>query len=86
MTVRGLGQSLTEYCIFIHIHMSNEQLKYDSKNMQNYLKLINEVDNFIKTSLPIKNGAYILLGIEIKTLPEEDKTLLNEWKSDSIRL
>ncbi|WP_298346995.1 hypothetical protein [uncultured Algibacter sp.] len=67
---------------YIHsYHMSNEQLEFDSENMQNCLRLIEEVDNFIKTSLPIENGAYIVLGIEIETLPEEDKTVLNEWKT-----
>ena len=69
---------------YIHsYHMSNGQLEFDSENMQNCLKLIKEVDNFIKTSLPIEDGAYIVLGIEIETLPEEDKVVLNEWKTSN---
>lgn len=69
---------------YIHsYHMSDEQLKFDSKNMQNCLKLIEEVDSFIKSSLPIENGSYIVLGIEIETLPDEDKAVLEDWKTSN---
>ncbi|WP_036154256.1 hypothetical protein [Maribacter forsetii] len=69
---------------YIHsYHMTDEELKFDSENMHTCLELIKEVDDFIKTSLPIEDGAYIVLGIEIETMPEEDKLVLNEWKSSN---
>lgn len=66
---------------YIHsYHMSNEQLKYESEDMQSCLNLINEVDSFIKGSLPKEDGAYIVLGIDIDAMPQEDKIILDQWK------
>lgn len=69
---------------YIHsYHMTNEELKYDSENMQNCKNLILEVDEFIKSSLPEKDGTYTMLGMEIALMPEEDRQVLNEWKTSN---
>lgn len=69
---------------YIHsYHMTNKELEFDSENMQNCIKLIEDVDCFIKTSLPLQDNVYIILGVEIETLPEEDKIVLNEWKNSN---
>jgi hypothetical protein len=69
---------------YIHsYHMSDEQLQFESENMQNCIKLIKEVDSFIKGSLPIEDGAYIVLGLEIESMPEDDKIVLDEWKTSN---
>jgi hypothetical protein len=69
---------------YIHsYHMTNKELEFDSENMQNCIKLIEDVDCFIKTSLPLKDNVYIILGVEIETLPDEDKIVLNEWKNSN---
>ena len=66
---------------YIHsYHMTNEELEYESEDMKNCYNLILEVDEFIKSSLPEKNGTYTVVGMEIASMPEEDRQVLNEWK------
>jgi len=52
-------------------------------NMKTCYNLILEVDGFIKSSLPEKDGTYTMLGMEIATMPEEDRQVLNEWKTSN---
>lgn len=69
---------------YIHsYHMSNEELEYESENMKTCYNLILEVDKFIKSSLPEKDGTYTILGMEIASMPEEDRQVLNEWKTSN---
>ncbi len=66
---------------YIHsYHMTNEELEYESEDMKKCYDLILEVDGFIKSSMPEKDGTYTMLGMEIASMPEEDKQVLNEWK------
>ncbi len=69
---------------YIHsYHMTNEELKYESEDMKTCYNLILEVDEFIKSSLPEKDGTYTILGMEIASMPEEDRQVLNEWKTSN---
>lgn len=73
-----------QYQLSTYIHsyyMTNDDLKYDSPLMQNAIKIIENVETFITSSLPIENDAYIVIGMNIATIPEEDKKVLEEWKS-----
>ena len=72
-----------QYNLSTYIHsyyMNNDDLKYESKTMQNAIEIINEVDKFITSSLFIEDDAYIVVGINIDTIPVEDKLILDEWK------
>ncbi|MFY0713060.1 hypothetical protein J1D01_05245 [Seonamhaeicola sp. NFXS20] len=72
-----------ELSTYIHsYHMADEDLNFDSKNIQNAILLINEVDPFIKSSLIKKNNEYLCVGMEVESLPVEDKKLLIKWKND----
>ena len=69
---------------YIHsYHMNNEELEYDSENMQNCLNLILDVDEFIKSSMHYDNGTWTMIGMEIASLPKEDKDALDEWKKSN---
>jgi len=70
---------------YIHsYHMTDEELEYESEDMKTCYNLILEVDEFIKSSLPEKDGTYTMLGMEIASMPEEDRQILNEWKMSNI--
>jgi len=75
-----------QYKLSTYIHsyyMTNEDLKYDSVLMQNAIIIINEFQIFLKTSFPIKNESLIMTGLNIATIPDNDKQILEEWKSSS---
>lgn len=66
---------------YVHsYHMNDSDLKYNSDNMQNCLILILEVDGFIKSSMPYKNGTWTMLGMEISSMTENDREIFEEWK------
>ncbi len=72
-----------QYKLSTYIHsyyMTNEDLKYDSPLMQNAIIVIKEFETFLKTSFPIKGDTLIMTGINISTMPEKDKIILQEWK------
>ena len=72
-----------QYRLSTYIHsyyMTNEDLKYESVLMQNAITVIKEFETFIKTSFPIKDGSLIMTGINISTIPDNDKLILDEWK------
>jgi hypothetical protein len=70
-----------ELSTYIHSYnLIDEEIKYQSAYMQQCLKLILDVISFVKSSMPYKDGAYTMLGMEIASMPEEDKLILNEWK------
>ncbi|WP_197474570.1 hypothetical protein [Tenacibaculum ovolyticum] len=69
---------------YIHsYHMNDSELQYNSDNMQNCLNLIIEVDSFIKSSMPYKNGTWTMLGMEISSMPKNDREIFEEWKISS---
>jgi hypothetical protein len=69
---------------YIHsYYMTQAEINYDSEIMQNAVLLINEVHNFIKSSLYFDGKEWIAHGIKIATIPEDDKKLLEEWKNNS---
>ncbi|WP_103072172.1 hypothetical protein [Aquimarina sediminis] len=69
---------------YIHsYHMTNEELEYESEDMKICYNLILEVDEFIKSSLPEKDGTYTMIGMEIASMPEEDRQVLNDWKTSN---
>ena len=75
-----------QYKLSTYIHsyyMTNEDLKYNSVLMQNAIIIINEFQTFLTTSFPIKNESLIMTGINIATIPDNDKQILEEWKSSS---
>lgn len=75
-----------QYKLSTYIHsyyMTNEDLKYDSVLMQNAIIVIKEFETFLKTSFPIKNESLIMTGMNIATIPDNDKIILEEWKSSS---
>lgn len=66
---------------YIHsYHMDNPELEFNSVSMQKCLNLIIEVDKFIKSSMPYENGTWTMLGMEISSMPEKDREVLDEWK------
>jgi len=69
---------------YIHsYHMNDSELQYSSDNMQNCLNLIIEVDSFIKSSMPYKNGTWTMLGMELSSMPKNDRKVFEEWKISS---
>lgn len=75
-----------QYKLSTYIHsyyMTNEDLKYDSIAMQKAISIIKEFEIFLKTSFPIKNDTLIITGINISTIPENDKIILQEWKASN---
>lgn len=75
-----------QYKLSTYIHsyyMTDEDLKYDSKLMQNAIIVIKEFETFLKTSFPIKNESLIITGMNIGKIPDNDKIILDEWKSSS---
>ena len=69
---------------YIHsYHIDNPDLEFKSENMQKCLHLIIEVDRFIKSSMPYENGTWTMLGMEISSMPEKDREVLDEWKISS---
>ena len=68
---------------YIHsYHMLEDEICFDSDIMQAVFPLIEEVKEFIKSSI-FDGKDYRFLGIEISTIPEEDKLLLQEWKDNA---
>lgn len=75
---KDLQHELSEY---IHsYHLTDDELKYGTEIMNKCHSLIVEVDEFIKQSLPKEDNSWLMLGIEIESLPEEDKISLEKWK------
>jgi len=75
-----------QYKLSTYIHsyyMTNEDLKYDSALMQNAIIILNEFQSFLKSSFPAKNGSMIVTGINIATIPANDKIILEEWKTSN---
>jgi hypothetical protein len=73
-----------ELSTYIHsYYLIGVEIKYQSAYMQKCLELILEVINFIKSSMPFNDGTYTMLGMEISSLPEEDRIILEEWKTST---
>lgn len=69
---------------YIHsYHFEDLELEYDSENMQNCMALIKEIDKFIKSSMPYENGTWTMLGMEISSMPKNDREVFEEWKISS---
>lgn len=70
---------------YIHsYYFTNDDLKYESQMMQNAIKIVNDVNNFITSFLHVENDTYIIIGMEMKSIPMKDKELLEEWKTSHI--
>ncbi|WP_282056034.1 hypothetical protein [Maribacter luteus] len=73
-----------ELSTYIHsYYLIDVEIKYQSTYMQKCLELILEVIRFVKTSMPYEDGVYTMLGMEISSMPEEDKLILEEWKTST---
>jgi len=73
---KALQNSLSTY---IHsYYMLEDEIHYDSKEMQSFFPLIKDVHNFIKKSLNYDGKEYIIIGLEMGSLPEHDREILNE--------
>ena len=48
--------------------------------MQNSIKIINEVSEFIKSYLTIENDSYVIYGMSMNSMKYEDNILLEKWK------
>jgi hypothetical protein len=69
---------------YIHsYHLLNENLNYESTDMQQAIKIINETQTFIKASLMISGDYGSVVGMELSSLPEPDKQILEEWKNST---
>lgn len=74
-----------ELSTYIHsYYLSNSELNYNSSIMQSALQTVSEVQKFIISSLAIDNDQASIVGIEISSLPEHDKQVLEEWKASKI--
>lgn len=79
---KNLQHKLSTY---IHsYHMMPDEINFDSKTMQNAFKIMNDSHAFIKSSLHLKDNQYESYGLRIKTLTNENKTILNDWKNSNI--
>jgi hypothetical protein len=75
-----------QYKLSTYIHsyyMTNEDLNYESELMQNSIKIVNEVSDFIKSYLTIEKDSYVIFGVDMESMLIEDKLLLEEWKKSS---
>lgn len=69
---------------YIHsYYLIDVEIKYESEYMQNCLKLLLESINFVKASMPNDNGTFTMMGMEISSMPEEDRAVLKEWKTSN---
>lgn len=67
---------------YIHsYYMMAEDINFDSEIMQKAFVIISETHKFIKSSLHSDGEEYIAYGI--KTIPEDDKIILEEWKKST---
>lgn len=75
-----------QYKLSTYIHsyyMSNNDLNYNSPLMQNAIAIIKEFEKFLKTGVPTKDDSMIIIGMNCKTMPENDKELLVKWKTST---
>jgi hypothetical protein len=68
---------------FVHSYwMQLEDLKFGSTWYNYAIKLVDQTKHFIMNSLDIKEDSANDLGIEVRSIPEESRNLLNEWKEN----
>lgn len=68
---------------YIHsYYMLEDEINFDSEIMQNVFPLVKEVHDFIKTSLNYDGKSYTIIGLQINSMPENDRLILKEWKDD----
>ena len=68
---------------FIHsYHFFGTEMTADSIELQPIPDLINETEVFLRQSFYIEGEGHSIRGIELKSLPIEDKILLEKWKND----
>lgn len=66
---------------YIHsYYMSNNELKYGSPLMQKAITILKEFESFLKTEVTTEDNSMVIIGFDSKTMPENDKELLAEWK------
>jgi hypothetical protein len=79
---KNLQHKLSTY---IHsYHMMPDEINFDSATMQNAFKIITDSHTFIKSSVHLIDNQYESYGLRIKTLTDENKTILNDWKNSNI--
>jgi hypothetical protein len=70
---------------YIHsYYMMPKDINYDSELMQKAFPIILESHSFIKSSLHFDGEKYVSYGINMETIPNEDKIILEEWKSNKM--
>lgn len=70
---------------YIHsYYMLDDEIDFNSDTMQAAFQLIDEVREFIQNGLNFRGSDYQIIGVEIASIPEEDKELLAEWKENRI--
>lgn len=69
---------------YIHsYYMSESDIDFNSKIMQAVFPLIQEVQALIKYSLNYNGEQYQIISVVTSTIPQEDRSLLIEWKDDN---
>lgn len=70
---------------YIHsYYMLEDEINFDSETMQAALRLIEQVQEFIREGLNFDGESYQVIGVEMETIPLEDKELLAEWKDNKL--
>lgn len=76
-----------QYKLSTYIHsyyMLDDEIDFQSDTMQAAFQLLDEVREFIQDGLNFNGSEYQIIGVEMATIPEEDKKLLAEWKENRI--
>ena len=70
---------------YIHSYWFTEkEVNYNSKEMKKVFDLVKETNDFVYKSLPKEGDSLIISGIDLLTMPEEDKALLDQWKLSEV--
>ena len=76
-----------QYKLSTYIHsyyMMPDEINFESALMQDTFTIISETHKFIKSSLHLDGDEYASYGINISSIPQEDKIILDEWKANEI--
>ncbi len=72
-----------ELSSFIHsYYIFNEKITVDSEELSYIPSLISEVEKFVRKSFYVEGEGHTIKSLELKSMPEDDKELLNIWKND----
>lgn len=70
---------------YIHSYcMLDSEIAFHSDLMQAVFPLLEQVKAFIQESLNFDGTEYTIIGVEMSSIPSEDRELLNEWKENRL--